>query len=103
MGVFAEFSIDTESEAESAAKSEIVQVNEKAVVVQLPMFAGVRPTDVTVSGSLIFIAAVPVMEVKEIAPAMGIRTRLKSTPAIIIFLLLNLGFSVILDNRFGTI
>ena len=103
MGVFAEFSMEIESEAESAAKSEIVQTNEKAVVVQVPMFAGVSPTAVTVSGSLIFTAVEPVIEVKEIAPTTGIRTSVKSKPAVAIFLLLNLGFSVILDKRFGTI
>ena len=102
MGVFAEFSIEMESEAESAAKSEIVQTNEKAVVVQVPMFAGVSPTAVTVSGSLIFTAVDPVIEVKESAPT-GSRTRLKSKPAVAIFLLLNLGFSVMLDDCFGTI
>ena len=102
MGVFAELSIEIESEAESAAKSEIVQTNEKAVVVQVPMFAGVSPTAVTVSGSLIFTAVEPVIEVKEIAPT-GSRTRLKSKPAVAIFLLLNLGFSVMLDDCFGTI
>ena len=103
MGVFAELSIEIESEAESAAKSEIVQTNEKAVVVQLPMFVGVSPTDVTVSGSLIFTAVDPVIEVKEIAPTTGIRTIVKSKPAVNIFLLLNFGFSVMLDDCFGTI